>query len=112
MQKGRSISWPAGTLIRNVIFLMPRSTSQEIVRLFNAYGIQARSQYVNFVFVECVSQHNCQDLHGYLEGEGFLTSQLTDYGLDTCLRISFGSEDQMTRLCNVLRKKLETHERH
>ncbi|MBD9589242.1 aminotransferase class I/II-fold pyridoxal phosphate-dependent enzyme [Pseudomonas sp. PDM03] len=85
---------------------------QEIVSLFKAYGIQARSQYVNFVFVECVSQHNCQDLHGYLEGEGFLTSQLTDYGLDTCLRISFGSEEQMTRLCNVLRKKLETHERH
>ena len=81
---------------------------QEIVSLFKAHGIQARSQYVNFVFVECASQHHCQDLHGHLESEGFLTSQLTDYGLDTCLRISFGNQAQMTRLCDVLKKKLQT----
>lgn len=81
---------------------------QEIVSLFKAHGIQARSQYVNFVFVECVSRQSCQDLHGHLESEGFLTLQLTDYGLDTCLRISFGSQTQMTRLCDVLKKKLQT----
>ncbi|RVD74597.1 pyridoxal phosphate-dependent aminotransferase [Pseudomonas koreensis] len=83
---------------------------QAIVSLFKAHGIEARSQYVNFVFVECVSQQRCQDLYEYLESEGFLTSRLTDYGLDTCLRISFGNQAQMTRLCDVLKPKLQTME--
>ncbi|WP_433588683.1 pyridoxal phosphate-dependent aminotransferase [Pseudomonas koreensis] len=83
---------------------------QELVSLFKAHGIEARSRYVNFVFVECVSQPRCQDLHQHLESEGFLTSRLTDYGLDTCLRISFGNEAQMTRLCTVLKQKLQTME--
>jgi histidinol-phosphate aminotransferase len=81
---------------------------QEIVSLFEAHGIEARSRYVNFAFVECASQQRCEDLHGHLESEGFLTSRLTDYGLDTCLRISFGNQAQMSRLCDVLKKKLQT----
>jgi histidinol-phosphate aminotransferase len=81
---------------------------QEIVSLFEAHGIEARSRYVNFVFVECVSPERCQDLHGHLRDEGFLTSRLVDYGLDACLRISFGNETQMSRLCEVLEKKLQT----
>ena len=87
-----------------------RAWGQRIVSLFKAHGIQARSQYVNFVFVECASQHCCQALHGHLESEGFLTLQLTDYGLDTCLRISFGSQAQMIRLVDVLKKKLQAME--
>ncbi|EJZ60181.1 Histidinol-phosphate/aromatic aminotransferase and cobyric acid decarboxylase [Pseudomonas fluorescens R124] len=83
---------------------------RELVSLFKAHGIEARSRYVNFVFVDCVSQTRCQDLHQHLESEGFLTSPLTDYGLDTCLRISFGNEAQMTRLCTVLQQKLQTME--
>lgn len=84
-----------------------RAWGHEIVSLFKAHGIEARSRYVNFVFVECVSQQRCQDLHGYLESEGFLTSQLTDYGLNTCLRISFGNQAQMSRLYDVLKRKLQ-----
>ncbi|MCU0120286.1 aminotransferase class I/II-fold pyridoxal phosphate-dependent enzyme [Pseudomonas sp. B2M1-30] len=85
-----------------------RVWGQRLVALFEAVGIRARSRYVNFVFVEFASQHHCQALHDYLQNQGFLTSPLTDYGLDTCLRISFGNEAQMTRLCSVLRTKLES----
>lgn len=84
---------------------------QEIVSLFQGYGVQARSRYVNFVFVEFNSPHDCKSLHDYLAREGFLTSPLTDYGLDNCLRISIGSQVQMTRLCDVLRKELDAVER-
>ncbi|WP_225936825.1 pyridoxal phosphate-dependent aminotransferase [Pseudomonas tensinigenes] len=81
---------------------------QKIVRLFNACGIAARSQYVNFVFVEFENTQECQALHACLASEGFLTAPLTDYGLDHCLRISIGSDMQMTGLCDVLRKQLHT----
>lgn len=79
---------------------------KRLVDLFDAFGIKARSEYVNFVFVEFGNDTSCQEIHNALEREGFLTSRLTDYSLKNCLRISFGTPTQMEKLFSVLQREL------
>ncbi|WP_260497971.1 pyridoxal phosphate-dependent aminotransferase [Pseudomonas sp. MSSRFD41] len=83
---------------------------EELVSLFAEHGISARSQYVNFVFVDFADRQRCENMHRHLHDAGFLTSHLANYGLESCLRISFGNQEQMTRLDQVLRNKLAEQE--
>lgn len=79
---------------------------KRLVDLFEAFGVKASSQYVNFVFVEFDSEERCLEIHNNLCSEGFLTARLTDYSLGNCLRISFGAPEQMQKLFSVLQKEL------
>ncbi|EPU4319874.1 pyridoxal phosphate-dependent aminotransferase [Escherichia coli] len=79
---------------------------RRLVDLFAAFGVKASSQYVNFVFVEFDTKERCQKIHSTLNSEGFLTARLTDYFLENCLRISFGTPKQMEKLFSVLQKEL------
>ncbi|HFJ2964136.1 TPA: histidinol-phosphate transaminase [Klebsiella pneumoniae] len=80
---------------------------KKLIDLFEAFGVKANCQYVNFVFVEFDSKERCMEIHNFLNSEGFLTARLTDYSLDHCLRISFGPREQMESLFFFLEKKLK-----
>lgn len=79
---------------------------RKLVGLFKEFGVKARSEFVNFVFVEFNSNEHFQEVYHTLKGEGFLTDRLIDYSLENCLRISFGNQEQMEKLFSVLKVKI------
>lgn len=76
--------------------------SIKLITLFYEYGLNAKSEFVNFIFVDFIDKEKAKKTYELLLDHGFLTSLLSDYKLDHCIRISFSKQNEMVKLYNIL----------
>ena len=71
---------------------------------FNSFGFKVIPSVANFILIKFKNSKQASTLADYLEKSNIFVRKLENYKLNDCLRISIGSEKDLRKLCNTVKK--------
>ncbi len=71
---------------------------------FNSFGFKVVPSVANFILVKFKDYRQASKLADYLEKSNIFVRKLENYKLNDCLRVSIGSEKNLKKLCNEVKK--------
>lgn len=85
--------------------------SQQMARMVGSIGqlgLKTHPSVGNFLLIDFDDQNRAVAADAFLQSTGIILRQVGGYGLPTCLRLTLGTEDQMSRVLDALAAYLET----
>ena len=76
---------------------------------FEDLGYKVYPSEGNFVLVEFASAEDAEAVRLYLKAEGIYVRQMPAYGLPECLRVTIGTEEEMTLVLEVMKAYKSNH---
>ena len=78
-----------------------------VVGAVRQLGINTHPSVGNFVLLDFGQAEKAQEADTFLQTQGIIVRQVAGYGLPTCLRLTLGTHDQMTRVLDALAAFIE-----
>ena len=75
-----------------------------LTKKFNSFGFKVVPSVANFILIKFKNSKQASSLANYLEKNNIFVRKLENYKLNDCLRISIGTENDLKKLCNSVKK--------